>query len=216
VIHTTAGKAEANIVVACAGLHADRVAELADESPEPRIVPFRGDYYLLRPERRYLVRNLIYPVPDPSFPFLGVHFTRHIEGEVSLGPNAVLAFAREGYRLKDVNAGDLAGALAYPGFQRLARRYWKTGLAEMYRDVSRSAFLATLQRYVPELAMADLLPGPSGVRAQALACDGGLIDDFVVDRAPGMLHVRNAPSPAATSSLAIAAMIADAVAEVER
>ena len=178
-------------------------------SPTPEIVPFRGDYYILRPERSKMVRGLIYPVPDPRFPFLGVHFTRRINGEVWLGPNAVLAFAREGYRRLDFNARDLWETLSYSGFQKLARTYWRVGLEEMYRDFSKKAFLKSLQRYLPDLRLADLLPGPSGVRAQALASNGALVDDFIVDQQAGMLHVRNAPSPAATSSLAIAEMIAD-------
>jgi L-2-hydroxyglutarate oxidase LhgO len=157
------------------------------------------------------VRSLIYPVPDPTFPFLGVHFTRTVDGEVWLGPNAVLAFAREGYRRTDIVPGDLAEAVAYRGFRRLATKYWRTGLAEMWRDVSKTAFLASGRVFVPDLQLDDLQPGPSGVRAQALAPDGALVDDFVVDRAGGVLHVRNAPSPAATSSLAIGAMIADAL-----
>lgn len=210
VVQTTGGDVVARSVVACAGLYADRLAALSGQPPTPRIVPFRGDYYTLRPERRYLVRSLIYPVPDPAFPFLGVHFTRRLDGEVWLGPNAVLAFAREGYRQTDFNPRDLAEALTYRGFRRLAARYWKVGLAEMWRDVNKSAFLASLRRYVPELDVSDLLPGPSGVRAQALDDDGALVDDFVVHQEDGMLHVRNAPSPAATSSLAIGAMIADA------
>lgn len=208
---TSAGEVDAGVVIACAGLYADRVAGLGGAKPDPRIVPFRGDYYVLRPERRSLVRNLIYPVPDPAFPFLGVHFTRRIDGAVWLGPNAVLAFARQGYRIGTLNPRDLAQTLTFPGFQRLARRYWRTGLAEMWRDVSKRAFLASLQAYIPSLEMADLLPGPSGVRAQALAADGTLVDDFVIDTARGVFHVRNAPSPAATSSLAIGSMIADAV-----
>lgn len=210
VVQTTGGDVVARSVVACAGLYADRLAALSGAPPTPRIVPFRGDYYTLRPERRYLVRSLIYPVPDPAFPFLGVHFTRRLDGEVWLGPNAVLAFAREGYRRRDFNPRDLAEALTYRGFRRLAARYWKVGVAEMWRDVNKSAFLASLRRYVPELDVSDLLPGPSGVRAQALDDDGALVDDFVVHQEDGMLHVRNAPSPAATSSLAIGAMIADA------
>jgi L-2-hydroxyglutarate oxidase LhgO len=208
---TTGGDIEAGVVIACAGLYADRVASLGGAKPDPRIVPFRGDYYVLRPERRHLVRNLIYPVPDPAFPFLGVHFTRRIDGAVWLGPNAVLAFAREGYRLDRINPRDLAQTLTFRGFRRLARRYWRTGLAEMWRDVSKRAFLASLQAYIPALQEDDLMPGPSGVRAQALADDGTLVDDFVIDTARGVFHVRNAPSPAATSSLAIGAMIADAV-----
>jgi L-2-hydroxyglutarate oxidase LhgO len=210
-IRTSAGEVEAESVIACAGLHADRVAALTGAPPAPRIVPFRGDYYLLRPERSHLVRGLIYPVPDPSFPFLGIHFTRRIDGSVWLGPNAVLAFAREGYRKTEIDLRDVADAIGFAGFRRLAAKYWRTGLDEMIRDFSKRAFLASLRAYVPELELADLLPGPSGVRAQALAEDGTLVDDFVVDRQDGVLHVRNAPSPAATSSLAIAAMIADAL-----
>jgi (S)-2-hydroxyglutarate dehydrogenase len=200
---------EARYVISCAGLYADRVAQMTGASPTPEIVPFRGDYYILRPERSEMVRGLIYPVPDPRFPFLGVHFTRRVNGEVWLGPNAVLAFAREGYQRLDFNAKDLWETLSYSGFQKLARTYWRVGLEEMYRDFSKKAFLKSLQRYLPDLRLADLLPGPSGVRAQALASNGALVDDFIVDQQAGMLHVRNAPSPAATSSLAIAEMIAD-------
>jgi L-2-hydroxyglutarate oxidase len=201
----------ARYVVSCAGLHADRVAQLTGAPDTPRIVPFRGDYYVLRPERHDLVKGLIYPVPDPRFPFLGVHFTRRIDGEVWLGPNAVLAFAREGYRRLDFNARDLWEVLRYRGFQKLAAKFWRTGLAEMYRDFSKAAFLKALQRYMPALRSSDLLPGPSGVRAQALGADGTLVDDFVVNHQDNTVHVRNAPSPAATSSLAIAEMIADTV-----
>jgi L-2-hydroxyglutarate oxidase LhgO len=200
-------------VVACAGVYADRVAALTSAPRNPRIVPFRGDYYLIRPERRYLVKNMIYPVPDPSFPFLGVHFTRRIDGSIWLGPNAVLAFSREGYRITDVNARDLVEALAFGGFRKLAAKYWQTGLAEMVRDVSKSEFLKSLQEFIPEMVLDDLVPGPSGVRAQALAEDGTLVDDFIVNRTGNVLHVRNAPSPAATSSLAIGTLIADAVEE---
>jgi L-2-hydroxyglutarate oxidase LhgO len=211
VLHTTAGEVEAQHVVACAGLHADRVAQLTGGPRDPRIVPFRGDYWVLRPDRRHLARNLIYPVPDPSFPFLGVHFTRRLDdGSVWLGPNAVLAFAREGYRRLDVRPRDLAEALAYRGFQRLAAKFWQTGMQEMVRDFSKEAFLKSLQVYVPELTLADLLPGPSGVRAQALGPDGSLVDDFVFNtQGKRIVHVRNAPSPGATSSLAIGRMIAD-------
>jgi (S)-2-hydroxyglutarate dehydrogenase len=211
---TPRGELEAGIVVACAGVYADRVAALTGAPRSPRIVPFRGDYYVLRPERRSLVKSLIYPVPDPSFPFLGVHFTRRIDGEVWLGPNAVLAFSREGYRLTDVNPRDLAEVFAFGGFRQLALKYWKVGLEEMIRDVRKSDFLASLREYMPVLEMADLLPGPSGVRAQALAENGTLVDDFVVNRAGTVLHVRNAPSPAATSSLEIARLIADSVDEL--
>jgi L-2-hydroxyglutarate oxidase LhgO len=211
VLETAAGEVEAQHVVACAGLHADRVARLSGAPSDPRIVPFRGDYWVLRPDRRDLARNLIYPVPDPSFPFLGVHFTRRMDdGSVWLGPNAVLAFSREGYRRLDLRPRDLAEALAYRGFQRLAAKFWQTGMQEMVRDFSKEAFLKSLQVYVPELTLADLLPGPSGVRAQALGPDGALVDDFVFNtQGNKIVHVRNAPSPGATSSLAIGRMIAD-------
>jgi L-2-hydroxyglutarate oxidase LhgO len=211
VLSTSGGEVQAKHVVACAGLHADRLARLTGGAPYPQIVPFRGDYWMLKPERRHLARNLIYPVPDPSFPFLGVHFTRRIEdGSVWLGPNAVLAFAREGYERLHVRAGELLEALRYPGFQKLAAKYWKTGLAEMARDFSKTAFLRSLQRYVPSLRASDLVPGPSGVRAQALAPDGTLVDDFVFEvQGTQVVHVRNAPSPGATSSLGIARLIAD-------
>ena len=211
VLETTADDVDARHVIACAGLHADRVAGLSGAPRDPRIVPFRGDYWVLRPDRKDLARNLIYPVPDPSFPFLGVHFTRRIEdGSVWLGPNAVLAFSREGYRRLDLRPRDLGEAIAYRGFQRLAAKFWQTGMQEMVRDFSKDAFLKSLQVYVPELTMADLLPGPSGVRAQALGPDGSLVDDFVFNtQGDKIVHVRNAPSPGATSSLAIARMIAD-------
>lgn len=208
-LQTPVGNVATRYVISCAGLYADRVAALTGNAPEPRIVPFRGDYYMLKPELGDWVNGNIYPVPDPRFPFLGVHFTRRINGDIWLGPNAVLAFAREGYRLTDVNVGELVEALAYSGFQQLATKFWQTGLEEMYRDVSKKAFLASLQRYVPELTLDDMVSGPSGVRAQALAPDGSLVDDFIVDDQGDTLHVRNAPSPAATSSLAIGAMIAD-------
>ncbi len=198
---------EARHVISCAGLYADRLAQLAGSSNSPQIVPFRGDYYLLRPQRSGMVQGLIYPVPDPRFPFLGVHFTRRLNGEVWLGPNAVLAFAREGYHRLAINAGELWETLRYRGFRSLASRYWRVGFEELYRDFSKAAFLKALQRYLPDLRSADLLPGPSGVRAQALAPDGTLLDDFIVDGQGGILHVCNAPSPAATSSLAIAELI---------
>jgi L-2-hydroxyglutarate oxidase LhgO len=212
-LETPAGSIETRYVISCAGLYADRVAKLTGGASEPQIVPFRGDYYMLRPEKSDWVWGNIYPVPDPRFPFLGVHFTRRMNGDVWLGPNAVLAFAREGYRLTDLNVGELIEALRYRGFQRLATKFWRTGMDEMYRDVSKNAFLASLQRYMPDLTMDDMVPGPSGVRAQALAPDGSLVDDFIVDRQGDTLHVRNAPSPAATSSLAIGELIADAAEE---
>lgn len=198
----------ASMVVACAGLHADRIARLTGDDPEPRIVPFRGDYYTLEPDATALVRGLIYPVPDPRFPFLGVHFTRRIDGSVWAGPNAVLAFAREGYRRIDIRPADLAGTLAYPGFLRLAARYMRTGLAEMWRDWWKPAFVRDLQRYVPEIISDQLRFGPSGVRAQALGRDGTMVDDFSLGGSGRVIHVRNAPSPAATSSLAIGRVLA--------
>lgn len=210
VLETPRGEIHARMVVACAGLWADRVAALSgDLAPgAPRIVPFRGDYYRLTPDAAPMVRGLVYPVPDPRFPFLGVHFTRRIDGEMWAGPNAVLAFRRAGYRRRDVSPRDLAEALAYPGFLRLARRFWRTGLAEMWRDVSRAAFARELRRFLPALRDDQLRFGPSGVRAQALARDGSLVDDFDLATGDGILHVRNAPSPAATSSLAIGGRLA--------
>ena len=208
VLRTTGDAVVARHVVACAGLHADTVARMCGDDGPERIVPFRGDYYTLTPEARPLVRGLIYPVPDPRFPFLGVHLTKRIDGSVLAGPNAVLAFAREGYRRRDLRLGELLGVLADPAFRRLARRYWRTGLAEMWRDVSRRAFLRELQRYVPALEARHLEFGPSGVRAQALDPDGTLVDDFRLGTADRILTVRNAPSPAATASLAIATHLA--------
>jgi L-2-hydroxyglutarate oxidase LhgO len=213
-VTASGGAFEAATVVTCAGLYADRVAALTGAAKDPRIVPFRGDYYLLKPERRHLVRGNVYPVPDPRFPFLGVHLTPRMNGEVWLGPNAVLAFSREGYRFRDVRPRELAAILTDPGFLRFGRRHWRTGLAEMARDLSKRRFLASLQKYVPELTLDDLLPGPSGVRAQALSVTGQMVDDFAIDRAEGVLHVRNAPSPAATSSLEIGRYVVDALAEM--
>ena len=198
----------ASLVVACAGLQADRLARMTGEDDDPRIVPFRGDYYTLDAAAAGLVRGLIYPVPDPRFPFLGVHFTRRIDGSVWAGPNAVLAFAREGYRQRDLSPRDLASTLTYRGFQRLAARYMRTGVAEMWRDWWKPAFVRELQRYVPEIRPEQLRFGPSGVRAQALARDGTLADDFHLGGSGRVLHVRNAPSPAATSSLAIGRVLA--------
>jgi L-2-hydroxyglutarate oxidase LhgO len=208
-VRTSRGEFSAGQVLTCAGLHSDRVARLSGAPEEPRIVPFRGDYWQLRPERRHLVQNLIYPVPDPKFPFLGVHFTRRIADEaVWLGPNAVLALAREGYRRSTVRPGDLVQTLRYPGFRRMARKYWRTGTAEVYRDLSKRAFVAACQRFIPELTPADVIPGPSGVRAQSVSRDGSLVDDFSFNvQGTQLMHVRNAPSPAATSSLTIGELI---------
>ncbi|MCC6617386.1 MAG: L-2-hydroxyglutarate oxidase [Anaerolineae bacterium] len=203
----------ARYVVTCGGLYSDKLAAMSDPEAddEMKIVPFRGDYYTLRPEKRHLVRGMIYPVPDPEFPFLGVHFTRLINGEVWAGPNAVLAFRREGYKRWDFNFNELSETLSFPGFMKLAGKYWKTGLTEMYRDYVKSAYVSELKRYLPEIEASDLLPGPSGVRAQALRRDGTLVDDFMIQHGNRIAHVRNAPSPAATSSLVIARMIVDDV-----
>jgi (S)-2-hydroxyglutarate dehydrogenase len=219
VLHTVAGDLVADRVVACAGLQSDRLALMGGiERPRGvRIVPFRGDYFLLRPDRAELCNGLIYPVPDPALPFLGVHLTRRVDGAVWLGPNAVLALAREGYRPGRISARDLGALLGFSGFWRMGLRYWRIGLSEMWRASWRSSFLAALRRYVPELNADDLLPGPAGVRAQAVAADGTLVDDFVFAESARQLHVLNAPSPAATSSLAIGAVIAERVlSEIDR
>lgn len=214
IVESSGGIVGADKVITCAGIYSDRVASLTGASREPRIVPFRGDYYILNPKRRDLVRTNIYPVPDPRFPFLGVHFTPRMNGDVWLGPNAVLAFSREGYRFRDIRLKDSGELFTNGGFRRFARQHWKTGMGEMARDLSRRRFLESLQKFIPEMTLDDLLPGPAGIRAQALSNDGKLVDDFVIDRGEGVLHVRNAPSPAATSSLQIGAMIADAVEEM--
>ena len=208
VIGTSRGDLVARRVIACAGLQSDRVAALTGERKGPRIVPFRGDYYTLKPEAQHLVSGLIYPVPDPEFPFLGVHFTKRIDGSVLAGPNAVLATAREGYGRLDISPADLRDTLTYPGFRRLARKFWRTGAMEMWRDWSKRAFLADLRRIVPALSGDHLVFGPSGVRAQALQADGTLVDDFMLGGSDRVLHVFNAPSPAATSSLAIGRVLA--------
>ncbi len=212
VLTTSAGEVRARHVISCAGLWSDRVAAMTDPRSAAglRIIPFRGDYWVVRPDRAAHLRRLVYPVPDPRFPFLGVHFTLRHDGEVWAGPNAVLAFAREGYRRSDLRPRELLDVLRFPGFWRMAGRYWRTGAAELWRDYVKGAFLAALRRYDPDLRADDLLPGPSGVRAQAVRRDGSLVDDFVLDVSERAIHVRNAPSPAATSSLAIGAHIADA------
>jgi L-2-hydroxyglutarate oxidase len=210
VVHAR-GELRARRVVTCAGLWADRVAVGAGARADPRIVPFRGGYLRLRPEARGLVRGLIYPVPDPGLPFLGVHLTKRVDGEILLGPTALLAGARDAYMLTALRAADLRATLAWPGTWRMMRRWWRTGLTELHLAASRRAFVAACARYVPALSPGDVLPGPAGVRAQAVARDGALVDDFVVHEAGGAVHVRNAPSPAATSSLALARVIADQV-----
>ena len=208
VVETTRGAFATRFVINCAGLHSDRVTRMANQTPEVQIVPFRGEYYDLTPEREHLVKNLIYPVPDMRFPFLGVHFTRRVRGGVDAGPNAVLAFKREGYRRTDLNLRDLAGTLSYPGFWRMAAKYWQSGAAEFYRSFSKQAFVAALQRLVPAVQNGDLVSDGSGVRAQALRKDGSLVDDFQFVCAKNILHVWNVPSPAATASLAIGDEIA--------
>jgi (S)-2-hydroxyglutarate dehydrogenase len=207
IVSTAGGEVRAGLVVACAGLQSDQVGAMSGARDGPRIVPFRGEYYTLKDEARTLVRGLIYPVPDPRFPFLGVHFTKRIDGQVWAGPNAVLAFAREGYRRRDMHPIELLSTVTDRGFMRLASRYLRTGLGEMWRDWWKPAFVRELQRYVPEIRSEQLVFGPSGVRAQALTRDGKLVDDFVLGGGARILHVRNAPSPAATSSLAIGGML---------
>lgn len=209
-IETPAGGVSARRVVNCAGLHADRIARLMGVRTELRIIPFRGEYYTLRAEQQ-VVRGLIYPVPDPTFPFLGVHFTRRIGGEVEAGPNAVLALAREGYSWTAVRPAEFLGTVAYRGFWAMGARYWRTGLYEMYRSWSKRAFLRALQRLVPDLHESDMGPGGAGVRAQAVAPDGSMVDDFRIVESPQAVHVLNAPSPAATASLAIGRHIASVV-----
>jgi L-2-hydroxyglutarate oxidase len=208
-VRTRAGELRAGHLVNCAGLHSDRLARLAGLDPGVRIIPFRGEYFELAPDQRHLVRSLIYPVPDPALPFLGVHLTRMIGGGVHAGPNAVLALAREGYRWRSVDRRDLADSLRWPGLWRLGRRYWRTGAAEVRRSVSRRRFLADLRRLVPDLGDDSLVPAAAGVRAQAVRADGSLVDDFLTVRAARQIHVLNAPSPAATAALEIGRRIAD-------
>jgi L-2-hydroxyglutarate oxidase LhgO len=196
-------------LVVCGGLYSDRLAQMAGEGREPWIVPFRGEYYKLVPERRDLVRGLIYPVPDPAYPFLGVHFTRRVDGSVEIGPNAVLAFKREGYRRRDFSATDLLDVLRSQRFRRLARKHWRMGAQEMWGSFSKRAFIARARDFVPALTAADVEPARAGVRAQALDPDGSLVDDFRITRVGGLVLVRNAPSPAATSSLAIGEYVVD-------
>jgi (S)-2-hydroxyglutarate dehydrogenase len=204
---------EARHLVNCAGLYSDVIARLAEAPVDVQIVPFRGEYYMIRPEKRSLVRGLIYPVPDPQFPFLGVHFTRTVHGDVEAGPNAVLALAREGYDWRTVRPAELLGTLRFAGFRAVARKYWKTGAYEVYRSLFKSAFVAALQRLVPAIRSEDITPGGAGIRAQAVSRDGALLDDFSIVQSPDAIHVLNAPSPAATASLAIGRHIATLAAE---
>jgi L-2-hydroxyglutarate oxidase len=206
---TSRGDLAADLVVACAGLQADVVARRLGHDPTARIVPFRGEYRVLAPDAAHLVRGLVYPVPDPELPFLGVHLTRGVDGSVHAGPNAVLALAREGYTWGTVSWPDLRDTLTFPGFWRLARRHHRTGAKEVARSVSPHRFADSVRRLVPELRDEDLLPSPAGVRAQAVRPDGSLVDDFLVERSGSVVHVLNAPSPAATSAFEIARHIVD-------
>jgi len=210
-LETSKGALAARWIINCAGLHSDRVAKLGGARPGARIVPFRGEYYELKPERRMLVRNLVYPVPNPHFPFLGVHFTRMIDGSVHAGPNAVLSLKREGYSRASFDIKDFFDTMTYPGFWRLAAKYARMGLEEIHRSISKRAFVGSLQKLVPEIAEEDLVPGEPGVRAQALRPDGGLVDDFLIVNGPSAVHVCNAPSPAATASLEIGRYIAEQI-----
>jgi L-2-hydroxyglutarate oxidase len=201
---------QAKLIINCAGLYSDKVAQLTQKDPlRLRIVPFRGEYYLIKPEKQHLVRNLIYPVPDPNFPFLGVHFTRMIDGGVEAGPNAVLAFRREGYQKLDVHWGELWETIQWPGFQKVAGKFWRTGLGEYYRSFSKAAFTKALQELIPSIEADDLVAGEAGVRAQACDYAGGLLDDFAILESPRAINVCNAPSPAATSSLSIGQTVSE-------
>jgi L-2-hydroxyglutarate oxidase len=209
-IETSNKTFQSKLVINCAGLYSDKVAQMGESEPiDVKIIPFRGEYYKLRKDREYLVRNLIYPVPDPNFPFLGVHFTRMKKGGVEAGPNAVLAFKREGYKKSQINLLELGETLAWPGFQKVAVKYWQTGLGEMYRSFSKAAFTKALQELIPEIQESDLVPGGAGVRAQACDRTGGLLDDFAIRESATAINVLNAPSPAATSSLSIGGTVAD-------
>ena len=208
-LESRTGQFRARWVVNCTGLQSDRTTRLSGREPEVKIVPFRGEYFELHDSAKRLCRNLIYPVPDPSFPFLGVHFTRMINGSVECGPNAVLAFAREGYRKRDINLRDLAETLTYAGFLRMAAKHWRTGCSEMWRSFSKAAFVTALQRLVPDIRSEDLDAAPAGVRAMALARDGSIVDDFVIEEHQRVVNVCNAPSPAATSSLQIGLSIVE-------
>lgn len=208
-ISTSTGDIEARMVITCGGLHSDRLARMTEPDTTERIMPFRGEYYQLAEHRRHLVKTLIYPVPDPDFPFLGVHLTRMIDGSIHAGPNAVLALAREGYTWGDIDLTDLAEVLTNPGWWRLARSYWRTGIGEYYRSLSKQAFVKALQQLVPEITADDLVPSPAGVRAQAVNRQGSLLDDFVWAETNRVVNVLNAPSPAATASLSIGEQIVD-------
>ncbi|MCU1262690.1 MAG: lhgO [Bryobacterales bacterium] len=211
-VESTAGDFQASHVVNCGGLHSDRLAEMSGRKPDARIIPFRGEYFEVAPGAQHLCRNLIYPVPNPNFPFLGVHFTRMIHGGVECGPNAVLAFAREGYRKTDLNIAELFESLSYPGFIKLASKFWRVGIGEMWRSWNKAAFARALQRLVPEIRAAHLTPVPAGIRAQAIAHDGSMVDDFLIQENAHVINVCNAPSPAATASLNIGKLIVERLA----
>lgn len=213
VIVTQKESYQAKLVINCCGLYSDKVTRLTQKDLPIKIIPFRGEYFKIKKEKEHLVKNLIYPVPDPNFPFLGVHFTRMIGGGIEAGPNAVLAFQREGYKKSDINLAELAESLAWPGFQKVAFKYWKTGMGEMYRSFSKSAFVKALQNLIPEIQKEDLEDGGAGVRAQACDRKGGLVDDFLIIEGKHVINVCNAPSPAATSSLAIGETIAQLAAK---
>ena len=208
-LSTTKGEFETKLVINCGGLYSDKLARQTSSDVDLKIIPFRGEYFKLVPEKEYLVKHLIYPVPDPNFPFLGVHFTRMMNGGIEAGPNAVLAFKREGYKKSDINFGELLESLFWPGFQKVAFKYWKTGLGEMYRSFSKAAFTKALQKLIPEIQEQDLIDGGAGVRAQACDRTGGLLDDFSIIESKQAINVCNAPSPAATSSLSIGDTVSD-------
>ncbi|MEM7107133.1 MAG: L-2-hydroxyglutarate oxidase [Bacteroidota bacterium] len=208
---STQGSYETKLIVNCAGLYSDKVAQLTEQNLNVKIIPFRGEYFELTAEKRHLVRNLIYPVPDPNFPFLGVHFTRMIHGGIEAGPNAVFAFRREGYKKHNIHLGELSESLAWPGFQKVAAKYWKTGFGEIYRSFSKAAFTKALQKLIPAIESRDLVPGGAGVRAQACDRAGGLLDDFLIVENTQAINVCNAPSPAATSSLSIGETVSELV-----
>jgi L-2-hydroxyglutarate oxidase len=213
-ITTTRGELLARRVVNCTGLYSDEVTRLSQPTFKEQIIPFRGEYYELEPEAHKLVNHLIYPVPDPAFPFLGVHFTRMIQGGIEAGPSAVLALRREGYTNKDIHWGELMQMLRYPGFRKLIAKHWQMGLGEMYRSFSKAAFVKSLQKLVPEIKAHHLTPAPSGVRAMAVGLDGKMLDDYLFIDQPGMVHACNTPSPAATSGLSIGKTLAEKVMSV--
>ncbi|MDA7950549.1 MAG: L-2-hydroxyglutarate oxidase [Pirellulaceae bacterium] len=212
-VETTQGPIQTKHLVNCAGLYSDHVLRNSGAKPKAQIVPFRGEYYELKPEARHLCKNLIYPVPNPQFPFLGVHFTRMIDGSVECGPNAVFAFAREGYTMSTIHLGELWESITYSGFQKIAWKYWRTGIGEIWRSFSKAAFVKALQRLVPEIQSNDLIPAPAGVRAQAITPKGEMVDDFLIQADRRIVHILNAPSPAATSALNIGTLVAQELGE---